>query len=446
MIKSVQGKKWRNWAHTSESTPAKTFYPDSVTDVCAIVKEATVQQKTIRVVGAGHSFTKLVQTDDWLVSLDRLTGIVQLDEQNKTVTVNAGTRLSQLGEELGRRGYSQENLGDINIQSVAGAISTGTHGTGLSFGNLSTQVTELVIVNAEGEVMTLSEKKNADDFKASLVSLGSFGIIVKVTFKIVRSPVYEFKSYKLDYSQLEKELAPLIQENQHFEFFLFPFSDLVQIKTMNETDKFPQRTTFYHFKNLILENYLFYLVSELCRWFPRTSQFFSKLSAKTIGTSTIAANSYQLFATPRLVRFREIEYCIPLEHLISALRDVRDKIEEKQYHVHFPIECRTVKEDDIWLSPSYKRESAYLAFHMYKGMEYEEYFKDMEEIMQKYAGRPHWGKMHSVSKDHLANLYPKLADFLQVRERLDPKGIFLNDYLQELFAIEQKTSKEEIHR
>lgn len=438
MMKTVEQKKWKNWAHTSESRPEKTFYPTSIADVCSIVKEATLQNKIVRVVGAGHSFTSLVQTDDWLVSLDRLTGIDKLNEAERTVTVFAGTRLYELGEELGKRGYSQENLGDINVQSVAGAISTGTHGTGIAFGNLSSQVTEIVLVTAMGEVLTISEEDNPYLLKAALLSLGSLGIIVKVTFNIVKSPVYEFHSYKLEYPKLEAQLEQLIESNRHFEFYLFPYSDLVQIKTMNITEKRPQKTMFYHFKNLLIENYLFFFVSECCRFFPRTSKFFSRMSAKGVGTSTISAYSYQLFATPRLVRFREIEYCIPIHHLTEALREVRATIEKNEYDVHFPIECRIVKADDIWLSPSYKRDSAYIAFHMYKGMPYEMYFRDMEEIMRKYEGRPHWGKMHSASKEQLHKLYPRLQDFLTVREQLDPDGLFLNSYVTELFGIEEK--------
>lgn len=438
MIQAAESKKWRNWAHTSESRPIKTFYPASIADVISIVKEASTQNKTVRVVGAGHSFTSLVQTDDWLVSLDQLTGIDKWNEEEETVTVFAGTRLFDLGEQLGKRGYSQENLGDINVQSIAGAISTGTHGTGIKFGNVSSQVTEIVLVTASGDVLTISEKENPTYFKASLVSLGSLGIIVKVTLKIIKSPVYEFNSYKLEYSKLVEQLDELIQSNRHFEFYMFPYSDLLQVKTMNITDKHPQRTAFYNFKNLILENYLFYLISELCRLFPKTSKFFSRMSAKAVGVSTIAAKSYQLFATPRLVRFREIEYCIPLSHLKEVLQEIRETMEKNEYAVHFPIECRTVKADDIWLSPSYERESAYIAIHMYKGMPYESYFRDMEQIMRKYEGRPHWGKMHRLRTEELHSLYPMLQEFLNVREKLDPEGVFLNPYLKELFGIEKK--------
>lgn len=433
----MKRKKWTNWAHTSECMPERWFYPVSINEVVKIVKEAASQGKTIRVAGSGHSFTRLVETDDWIVSLDRLSGIDELNESERTVTVFAGTRLYELGEELGKHGYALENLGDINVQSIAGAIATGTHGTGIFFGNLSSQVIELVLVTGTGEVLTLSDKKHPDLFQASLVSLGCLGIIVKVKLKIIRAPVYQFKSYKLNYLQLEAQLDELIKTNRHFECFVFPYSDLVQVKTMNIANNRPQNTKLYELKNLILENYLYYIVSECCRLFPKTSKFFSRLSAKGVGTSTISAYSYQLFATPRLVRFREIEYAIPLEYFRDALREIRITIEKKQYNVHFPIECRTVKNDDIWLSPSYQRDSAYIAFHMYQGMPYEQYFQDMEKIMRKYEGRPHWGKMHTLGLEELVDLYPKLSDFLTIREQLDPKGIFLNDYLSNLFSIEK---------
>ncbi|MCH1625478.1 D-arabinono-1,4-lactone oxidase [Ferdinandcohnia quinoae] len=435
MKKMKQGQTWKNWAHTSESTPERIFYPATIEEVCEIVKDAGKQKKSIRVVGAGHSFTKLVQTDVWLMSLDLLSGIDSIDEENGTVTVLGGTRLFQIGEELGKRGYAQENLGDINVQSIAGAISTGTHGTGIEFGNVSTQAIEIVLVTASGTILTISEKENSEYYKAALVSLGSLGIIVKVTLKIISCPIYEYTSQKVHFSQLEKQLKQFVKSNRHFECYLFPYSDIVQVKTMNISERKPQSLKLHHFQNLLLENYLFFLISEMCRLFPKSSRFFSRLSAKAVGSSSIVAHSYQLFATPRIVRFREIEYCIPLEHMGAALIEVRNRIEEKKHKVHFPIECRTVKADDIWLSPSYERESAYIAFHMYKGMPYESYFRDMEEIMKKYEGRPHWGKMHNRKFAELSDTYPKLPEFLEIRQELDPNGVFLNEYVKKLLSI-----------
>ena len=431
LIKRAQGKKWKNWAETHEGQPESTFYPSSVDKVVTIVKEAANQGKKIRVIGAGHSFTNLVGTEQWLVSLDQLTGIEQVDEANDTVTVFGGTRLYQLGKELDRLGYAQENLGDINVQSIAGAISTGTHGTGLSFGNIPTQVEALTFVTAKGELLTVSEEENADYFKASLISLGTFGIIVKVKLKVVECPVYEYRCEKINYPLFVEKLDDYIKNNRHFEFYIFPYSDLVQVKRMNVSKNKPQRLFFHHCKDLVMENYLLYVLSTGCKWFPKRSRMISKFLAKGISETNITANSHQLFATPRLVKFTEIEYCIPLHYLKLALDEVRSCIEEKNHEVHFPIECRVVNADDIWLSPSYERESAYIAFHMFKGMPYESYFRDMEAIMRKYEGRPHWAKMHNLNQKDLQNLYPKLSDFLTIREKLDPNGMFMNEYLEE---------------
>ena len=435
MIKTLQGRTWKNWSQTVINHPEKILYPASIEEVCLIVKDAAKEKKSIRIVGAGHSFTKLVQSDDWLISLDLLSGIEEIDEGNGTATVLAGTRLFQIGTELGKLGYAQENLGDINVQSIAGALSTGTHGTGKDFGIVSTQVLELTIVTAAGETLLLSEKENPAYFKACLVSLGSLGIIVKVKIEIIKSPVYEYISEKIPYVQLEQTLERYIEMNRHFEFFLFPYSDLVQIKTMNISDRQPQSLTLHHLNNLFLENYLFFILSEICKWLPKMSKFISKLSAKAVGSTSISAESYKLFATPRKVIFREMEYFLPIQHMKAALQEIRTCMEENQYNVHFPLECRTVKADDIWLSPAYNRDSAVISFHMYKGMPYEKYFHDMEKIMKKYEGKPHWGKMHQRDSAALLSLYPKLVDFLEIRKTLDPDGIFLNDYLKELLSV-----------
>lgn len=425
-------KKWRNWAHTVECSPEELFFPKSIEEVQALVKEASKLGKKIRVVGAGHSFTKLVQTNSWLVSLDSLSGIEAIDEKNRTVTVLGGTRLFQIGKELGEGGWSQENLGDINVQSIAGAISTGTHGTGLQFGNLSSQVEELTLVTASGKLITLS--KTEKNFSAA-VSLGSLGIIVRVTLRMIKCPVYEYKSSKVPFHDLIPELERYIESNRHFEMYLFPYSDLVQVKTMNITSNKPQSLTRHQLESLILENYAFFLLSELCRWFPKLTRFVSRLSAKAVSNLSISAYSYQLFATPRKVKFSEMEYCIPLEHMKAAIEEVHETIKKNGYEVHFPIECRTVKADDIWLSPSYQRDSAYIAFHMYKGMPHEEYFRDMEAIMKEHEGRPHWGKMHKQKSGELEQLYPMFSEYLKIRQELDPEGMFLNEYLEEIFGI-----------
>ena len=436
MRKLKSGNRWVNWSETADCLPSIIRYPSNVEQVCQIVKKANDSGRKIRVVGAGHSFTELVSSDDILISLDLLNGISEVNDKEMTVKVFAGTRLYQLGEELGKLGFSQENLGDINVQSIAGAISTGTHGTGIQFGNISTQVVELSIVNGKGEVVNLSETENAKYFKAALVSLGLLGIIVNVKLRIIERPVYMYKSKKVDFSSLIEQFDSYISNNRHFEFYLFPFSDLAQVKTMNITEQKPVNLRFYKLKNLILENYLFYITSEICRLKPSWSSLFSRLAARTVGSDQITGHNHDLFATERLVKFREMEYCIPLQYAKKAIWEVKQLIEEKKYKVHFPIECRTVQADDIWLSPSYQRDSFFIAFHMYKGMEYKDYFRDMEAIMKKYEGRPHWGKLHSRTSGELKDIYSKLPDFLDFRKQMDPNQLFVNEYLDKLVVGE----------
>lgn len=437
-MKHFQNFKWHNWSSTSNCSPERMYYPRSIEDVIEIVKAATENQQKIRVVGAGHSFTNLVMTEDWLVSLDYLSGVKEVDHKNHTVTVYGGTRLYDLSKALEKLGYAQENLGDINVQSIAGAISTGTHGTGIQFGSISTQVKEITFVTAGGNLLRLHEENNVEEFKASLISLGMFGIIIEAKIRVVPSPVYRYISNHVYYPTLLNNLETYIQDNQHFEFFMFPYADQVQTKTMNPTNTSPKSIKRHQWNNLIVENYMYQAVSHLCLLYPSLTRSVSRLSAKLVSKSTIDAKSYQLFATPRKVRFFEMEYGIPIEYFHDAIQEIRETIVKNQYKVHFPIECRTVKQDDIWLSPSYKRDSAFIAFHVYKGMEYQTYFRDMEAIMKKYNGRPHWGKLHQQKAKDLCEMYPKWDQFIQLRQQLDPEKMFVNRYLDELFYTEEK--------
>ncbi len=340
---------WTNWAGTVQSEPADFLNPASIEEVQMLVLRAKEERRSIRVIGAGHSFTPIAATSDWLVSLDQLTGVVEITDQG-TVEVLAGTRLYDLAAQLNKVGLAQENLGDINTQSIAGAISTGTHGTGIEFGNLSSQIVELTLVTASGVLLTLTPEHHPVLFYASLVSLGTLGIIVSVRLRTVERPIYHYESTKMAFDSLIPQIGKLIKENRHFECFLFPYSDSVQLKKMNESTEKPQRLATHRLATTLTENYMFYFISELCRMRPQTSRFFSRLSAKAIGTTSIHAASVDLFATPRLVRFREMEYAIPLEHLQKALVRIKRVIEDSNFGVHFPIEVRMVKGDKIWLS------------------------------------------------------------------------------------------------
>lgn len=427
---------WKNWSESVVANPKTIFTPKTLDELVQFVNDCREKNMTLRVVGAGHSFTPLVATSEALVSLDYLTGIDKIDDTRQLVTVWAGTRLRDAGPLLYEQGYAMENLGDTNAQSIAGAISTGTHGTGVQFKSISNQIAALTILTAEGELIDISREENERFFEAVRISLGMLGIIVKVTIKAVRAYTLKENSYRLSLDEGLRNLEVLKKENRNFEFFWFPYTKSIQVKTLNETEHDQIKVYPDHsLKKLAIENGLFWVLSEMSRTIPSTSKMISKVSALGIPSGEEENRSYAQYVTPRLVRFNEMEFSVPEDAMEPVLRDIERMLARKRINVHFPLECRYVKGDSIWLSPSYKRDSAYIAVHMYKGMDFAEYFSAAEEIFLKYEGRPHWGKMHSLNFSQIEQMYPRVHDFLAIRKELDPSGMFLNEYLRKLFAL-----------
>lgn len=426
---------WSNWSGNVQASPQTVRYPDSIEAVVEVVRMCRQEGRKLRVVGTGHSFTPIAASNDVLVSLDRMQGLVRVDPEARTATVWAGTKLKLLGEKLFEHGLAQENMGDINVQSIAGAISTGTHGTGREFGNMATQVIGMTIVTGTGEVLECTEESHPEWFKAMQVSLGVLGIIVQVTLRLQPAFKLAYESKRIPLKSCLQQLSVLADENRHFEFYWFPYADPCQVKLMNETNaKVTNRKVRDYISDVLLENTAFHLLSEVCRKLPRMSPSVSRLSASQVPVSRKVNYSHQMFATQRLVRFNEMEYNIPAAAMPAVIEEMRETMAREKFDVHFPIECRYAKGDDIWLSPAYERDSAYIAVHMYKGMLYEDYFAAMERIFLRHGGRPHWGKMHSLQAAQLKEIYPMWERFCAIRETLDPDRILLNDYLLKLFA------------
>ena len=428
--------RWQNWSGSVKSAPQTVVRPTGLGELAKLVGTYAREERHVRVVGAGHSFTPLVQSDDVLMSLDNMQGIESIDPEKNHVTVWGGSRLHRLGNDLLAKGLAQENLGDIDVQSIAGAISTGTHGTGTRFGTIPTQVVALTLVTGTGEIMECSEEQNYDIFKAAQTSFGTLGIIAKVTLRTVPAKRLHYKGHRERLSSVLANLERYKQENDHFEFFWFPNTDWVQAKFISKTDKPATKTNFLGTLNkIVLENWVYWVISETCRLAPPFCPTASKISAAGVASIDEIDYSHRLFATPRMVKFQEMEYNLPAQHLPEALERVKESIREHRINVHFPVECRFVKGDDIWLSPAYQRDSAYIAIHMYRGMPYTAYFRHAEAIYQDYQGRPHWGKMHTLDHRKFAQLYPRWNDFLRVRQKLDPQGVFLNAYLREMLGL-----------
>lgn len=426
---------WENWSGSVHCHPRELPQPAGLDELQALVHGVAEQRGKLRVVGSGHSFTPLVATDDTLVSLDRFQGLESVDAATGLATVKAGTKLKALGELLFEHGLGQENLGDINVQSIAGALSTGTHGTGAGLGIVSTQVRELTLVTGTGELLTCSETQNREVFKAAQVSLGALGVIARVTLQAL--PKYKLKAVKGP-ARLDDLIANIERyksENRHFEFFWFPHTDRAQVKFLNVTDE-PAETPGFgkYFTDVVLENGAFWALSELSKRIPGFSKTSNRMAGAAISESSEVNWSHEVFATPRMVKFQEMEYNLPAERLVEVLQEIRACLAKEDFAVNFPLEVRFGEGDDIWLSPAYGRESAYVAVHMYQGMPYQAYFQAIEAIFRRHGGRPHWGKMHTATAAELAGIYPMWEPFQAVRRALDPHEVFLNDHLRRLFV------------
>lgn len=429
--------KWQNWSGAVSCRPAEILYPTSLEEIVAAVQDARRDGATLRPVGAGHSFTPLAATDDRLLSLDYYQGVESVDTAQGVAVVRGGAKLKALGAALRQHGVAQENLGDIDAQSIAGAISTGTHGTGLRFPGIAAQAVGLTLVTAAGEVVECSANHNPELFQAAAISLGSLGIIARLALRVVPAFNMRYISQRATLDHCLDNLAHYQQAHRHFEFYWFPYSPYTQLKLLDETPDPPTPQGLgVAFNKVILENVVLKIVSEACRLWPRLTPAVGRLAGRLAPTFAEVNASHRVLATVRWVRFNEMEYNIPLEAFPETIRAIQALIERRRFAVHFPIECRFVRGDDLWLSPAHGRDSAYIAVHMYKGMPYETYFRAVEEILQGVGGRPHWGKMHTMTPTQLADRYPRWHDFLRLRAQLDPDGRWLNPYLRRLFGLE----------
>lgn len=425
--------RFTNWSGDVKANPAEIRHPANEQALIALVKRAAHHGNKIRVLGAGHSFMPLCQTDDWLLSLENINGIKDVDSQSCQATVYGGTHIKEMGLMLHNHGLALANQGDVDAQAIAGAVSTGTHGSGVGLGSLATMVVEMKLVLADGETLTCSATQNVDIFKAAQVSMGMLGIITELRLQLVPSYKLHYHAYKTTTQNCLNDLERL-KENRNFEFYYFPHTDSVQIRVMNPTSEAAQPYKIGNYlTDMVLENGVFQLLSTASKYIPPTSIPLNKLIAAAASSAERKCWSHEAYPTPRLVRFHEMEYNIPAERFPEVFEEVQHTLKKQKIRTHFPIECRFVKQDDIWLSPAYARESAYIAVHQYQGMAYESYFKAMEAIFHRHGGRPHWGKLNYCKRDYLEQVYPKFEDFLQIRRQLDPKGMFLNGYLGGIF-------------
>jgi FAD-linked oxidoreductase len=428
--------RWRNWGRNQSCSPAAVEQPESELEVVEAVHRARRAGQTVKVVGAGHSFTGIACTDGRLLHLDRLDRVVALDAEARTVTVEGGIPLWKLNEELAMRGLALANLGDIDRQSISGAIATATHGGGKRFGGLATFVQGLELVTADGDVLRCSPDEEPEVFACARVGLGALGVVTKVTLQC--DPAFRLHSVEkprpLD--ALVDDLDDIVDGNEHIDCYWFPHTDVATVKIANRTDEplRPRRVWKAWRDDILLANYLFGALCALGRLLPREVPRLMRAVAGGLGKTEVVDVSHRVLCSTRLVRFVEMEYAIPRAELGKTLLRVRDLIEGEGLRVDFPIELRVAAADDIPLSTAHGRDTGYLAVHLSAGREFDRYFRGVEAIMDEVGGRPHWGKMHYQRAETLAPRYPEWERFRAVRSRLDPDGVFRNPYLDRVLG------------
>ena len=431
MLQSVP--HWTNWAGNQHASPARVEAPRDTDEVVRAVKQAAAERLRVKAVGAGHSFTGIAATDGVLLRLDALSGLRAVDRSRGLVTVGGGTPLHRLHALLAAEGLAMSNLGDIDRQSITGAISTGTHGTGERLGGIATQVRGLELVTGDGSVLSCSATDHPDVFAAARVSLGALGIITAVTLQC--EPAFELRASErpLPVDGVMRDLDELAAANEHVEFYWMPHTDIALLKENNRpragepTRQLGAIRTW--FDDEFAANTAFGLVCRLGRARPSLVPRLNRVVAKAISARTFTAPSYDVFVSPRRVRFVEMEYAVPRAAAGEAFAAIRDVIECERLDVSFPVEVRVAAGDDIPLSTASRRDSAYFAIHMFRGVEFERYFRAVEQRMRALDGRPHWGKMHYRTAADLRPAYPGFDEFLAVRDVVDPDRVFTNTYL-----------------
>lgn len=420
---------WSNWGGNQRCAPVEVVRPSTREELVAAVRSAAAAGTTVKAVGSGHSFTDIACTSGVHVRLDRYDQVLRVDRESGRVTVQSGITIRRLCESLAAHGLAMPNLGDVGYQSISGAVSTGTHGTGSRLCGLAQQVVGLELVTGDGTVLTCSEEEEPDIFSPARIGLGALGLISTVTLQCV--PAFNLHAVErpMRVDEVLGSLDELVDGNDHFEFYWVPHTGWALTKANNRTGRpvggrSRVRETF---EQLFLENVAFGAVCRVGRrrpeWTPRLAK-----AVPGSGTREYVARSDQVFTTPRLVRFCEMEYSIPRDRCAEALNRVRRFVDEAGLMVSFPVEVRFTAPDDIPLSTGHGRESCYIAVHMYRGIPYDQYFRGVEEIMTSMEGRPHWGKMHYLTAADLAPRYPRWEGFQAARRRVDPEGRFANAY------------------
>lgn len=424
---------WQNWARTVQARPVRVERPASADEAAAVLVAAARDGLRVKPVGAGHSFTPVAATDGVQVRLDGLSGLLALDTTAHIATVGAGTRLHELNALLTARGYGLTNMGDIAVQTVSGAVATGTHGSGRASASLSEQVVALEIALPDGSVRRVSASDDADLFQAARLGLGALGIVTTVTFRV--EPAFTLRS-TVERTTLDAVVERFsdLEAEDHCDLYWLPFTNAVQLTVNRRTGEpaAPPNPVAAWWSGDVVENAGLAVVQRLTRAAPKTTPAVNAVAARLIGGRTFVDAAPKVFTTTRRVRFHEMEYALPRSAATGALQALRNLTARGPWRIAFPVEVRLAPADDVWLSPAHGRDTVYVATHAYPRTDYTGWFSAVERLWTEYGGRPHWGKLHTRDSGYLRDQYQRMGSFRAVRDRVDPERIMANEYLEQV--------------
>jgi L-gulono-1,4-lactone dehydrogenase len=430
--------EWRNWAGDQVCHPVAQERPSTRNGLVDAIGRAVAAGRSVKVRGAGHSFSEAALTDGVMIDPRGLSRVLDADPPSGLVKVEGGIVLRDLNRELHSRGLAMANLGDIDTQTISGAISTATHGTGSRLQNISAQVSAIEIVTASGKIVMVSDD-DADPtaFLAARVGLGALGAISAVTVRAVPAFTLHRADEPLPLDDVLGGFDALAGANDHFEFFVFPYTDQALTIRRNRTDAplRPRSRMNVLINERLMQDKVGDLMFRLTARYRRLIPALARISARFLSEGDYVDHSFKIFSSLRTLRFTEMEWAVPRANGPEAVRRVLDWIAAERYPVAFPLECRVVAADDALLSPSFERDVFYIAVHQYRGMEWRPYFEAVQAIMGEYGGRPHWGKRHMLTADALRLRYPRFDHFLAVRDRLDPGRTFANGYTERCLGV-----------
>jgi len=434
--------QWQNWSGLESAEPREALSPSSAEEVAATVVSAREARTTVKMVGSGHSFTGIAAPGETMLRPDRLTGIISVDREAMTVTAYAGTQLKVLNAELERLGLSLHNMGDIAEQTLAGAVSTGTHGTGGVAAGLAAQLAAFQLVTGTGEVLTASPSENSEVFALGRVGLGAIGILTTVTFEVEPLFLLEAQEQPMSWDEALGSFDEMVAESHHCDMYWFPHTDRMLTKRNTRLDADlsearPAGRVRGWVDDELLSNAVFGALTAVANRAPAVIPRMNQVSARALSSRTYSDVAYRVFTSPRRVVFREMEYAVPREAGLDALREARRVVDASDWRISFPVEIRVAPADEVALSTAYGRDSFYLAFHTHHHSDWRThtaYLGAMEAIMRDHNGRPHWGKLHTRTAENLAPAYPLFGEFLALRDRCDPDRVFANHHLRRVLG------------